>query len=87
MHGGWFPNFFKSAIPLAYFAEGAPTPYKLCSLDANFLRNAGFSFSLFAVFLVAWLLVSLVVVVFYKVCKRREIFYPKIMKQALFAGI
>ena len=86
-HGGFFPNFFSSAIPEGYFAESAPEPYKLISLDANLVRNAGFSFSLFAVFLVSWFLISLAVAILYKCFSNRDFFYKKIIKNSLLAGI
>ena len=70
-HGGFFPNFFSGTIPNGYYAQGAPEPYKLISLDANLVRNAGFSFSLFGVFLAAWLLITLVVLILYKCCSKR----------------
>jgi hypothetical protein len=86
-HGGFFPNFFEATIPEGYFARGAPEPYKLISLDANFLRNAGFSFSLLLVFLVVWLVVSALVYLIFRVCKRRDVYYGRVMKNALIAGI
>ena len=70
-HGGFFSNFFSRAIPSGYYDQGAPEPYKLISLDANLLRNAGFSFSLFAVFLAAWLLITIIVLILYKCCSKR----------------
>ena len=86
-HGGFFPNFFSGQIPTGYFEEGAPEAYKLISFDSNLVRNAGFSFSLFAVFLAAWLLLTFLVVIVYKCCSRKEICYPTIAKNSLIAGI
>lgn len=70
-HGGLFPNLFSGTIPDNYYAEGSPEPYKLISFDSNYFRNAGFSFSLLAVFLAALLLISLLVYFVYKCCSRK----------------
>lgn len=86
-HGGFFTNFWGRTIPSGYFEESAPEPYKLCSFDTNFIRNAGFSLSLFAVFLAAWLLVTLIVVFLNKCCSRKEFLFPSIIKNSLIAGI
>lgn len=87
MHGGFFRNFWIYTIPGGYYEINAPEPYKLTNLDANFIRNAGFSLSMFAVFLVSWVIISLVVVIIRKCCHRRDTLYPKIIKNSLFAGI
>lgn len=86
-HGGFFRNFWINTIPGNYYELNAPEPYKLTNVDTNFIRNAGFSLSLFAVFLVAWAIISLLVFCIYKFCCRRDSFYPKIIKNSLFAGI
>lgn len=86
MHGGFFRNFWKYTIPSGYYEESAPESYKLTNLDANFIRNAGFSLSLFAVFLAGWLLISLTIWIL-SCCNKKEPYYPRIIKQVLFAGI
>jgi hypothetical protein len=86
-HGGFFRNFWKYTVPSGYFDFDAPESYKLKTLDANFIRNAGFSLSLLALFLVALAIISLVILLFNKIFAKRDVIYPKIIKNALFAGI
>jgi hypothetical protein len=87
MHGGFFTNFWKYTIPGGYYEINAPESYKLTTLDANFIRNAGYSLSMLAVFLVAWAIISLIVIIVRKCCHRRDILYPKIIKDSLVSGI
>lgn len=71
-HGRFFTNFWGgSTIPDSYYEHNVPEPYKLISLDTTFIRNAGFSLSLFAVFLAAWVIASLFAFILYKCCCRR----------------
>ncbi len=86
-HGGFFTNFWGKTIPSGYYEINAPVPYKLISLDANFIRNAGFSLSLFAVFLIAWAIITLCVIIVNKCCSRKEFLFPPIIKNSLIAGI
>jgi hypothetical protein len=53
-HMGFFPNFFTT--PNQYRENDAPISYKLASTDANFIRNAGFSISIFLTFIGGWAL-------------------------------
>ncbi len=55
-HAGFFPNFFT--IPNGYREDGAPISYKLATLDANFIRNAGFTVSISLVYFVGLALVA-----------------------------
>lgn len=87
MHGGYFRNFWKYTVPDGYYEISAPESYKLTTLDSNFIRNAGFSLSLFTVFLAAWAIISLLILIISKCCCRPTIIYPKIIKHSLFAGI
>ena len=87
MHGGFFRNFWKYTIPGDYYELNAPEPYKLTNADSNFIRNAGFSLSILSVFLVAWAIISFIVIIVRKCCQRRDTYYPKIMKDSLIAGI
>lgn len=87
MHGGFFRNFWKYTVPAGFYEINAPESYKLTNLDANFIRNAGFSLSILAVFLVSWLIVSFIVVIINKVGHRKDALYPKIVKDSLIAGI
>lgn len=86
-HGGFFTNFWGNTVPAGYHEISAPEPYKLISLDAVFIRNAGFSLSLFAVFLIAWAIICLIVLFLNKSCCRKEFLFPSIMKNSLIAGI
>jgi hypothetical protein len=90
-HFGFYPNYFTRTLPDGYvegFAEPheVPLPYRLLSVDANFIRNAGFAFSLLLTFIVAWLLIVLVVYVL-KGTGRSEVWYPKIAKDSLLAAV
>jgi hypothetical protein len=42
---------------------------------------------MFAVFLVAWAIISLTILIVKKCCHRRDVLYPKIIKNSLIAGI
>jgi hypothetical protein len=66
MHGGFFVNLFQYVIPSNYYEISAPLSYKLTNLDANFIRNAGFSISLLIVALMFWTLISLTTFVIHK---------------------
>lgn len=86
MHGGFFRNFWADTIPGGYYELYAPESYKLTNLDANFIRNAGFSLSLLVVFLIAWAIVSLIILII-RCCNKKDALYPKIVKDSLLAGI
>lgn len=45
-----------------------PNSYRLLTGDANFIRNAGFSFSLLATFIAAFIVICLVILLIKKVC-------------------
>lgn len=55
-HLGFFPNFFTT--PNMYRENEAPISYKLATTDANFIRNAGYSISIFLVFIGGWALLT-----------------------------
>lgn len=55
-HLGFFPNFFTT--PNMYRENDAPISYKLATTDANFIRNAGYSISIFIVFVGGWAIVT-----------------------------
>lgn len=96
-HWYFFPNFFRRTIPPGYF-EGfsknatnnnqyLSNSFRLSSADANFIRNAGFSLSLLFTFIVAFLVVVLMIWLLKKVCKKSEVWYYKIARDALIAAI
>jgi len=87
MHGGFFRNFWKFTTPSGYFDIDAPESYKLTTLDADFIRNAGFSLSILSVFLAAWAIISIIILIINKCCCRRDVIYPRIIKNSFFAGI
>ena len=64
-----------------------PNSYRLLTGDANFIRNAGFAFSLLATFLAAFLVVILMIHILRKFCGKYELWYKKVAKQALLAAI
>ena len=55
--------------------------------DANFIRNAGFSFSLLLTFLFVYLIIIGILLLLKYVCGKYDIWYKRIAKQTLFAGI
>jgi hypothetical protein len=69
-HFGFFPNFFKNMIPSNYVELAAPNSYKLATLDANIVRNAGFAFSLLLVFIGCYGLITLVCWIIAKIFKK-----------------
>ena len=90
-HWGFYPNYFKQSIPKGYvegFAEKEhmPNPYKLETIDANFIRNSGFAFSLLLTFLAVFAVVVLVLILLREIGKRYEVWYGKIARDALIAA-
>jgi hypothetical protein len=65
---GFFPSFFT--IPNGYREDAAPISYKLATLDANFIRNAGFTISISLVYFVGLALVSGLIYLLYKYGKK-----------------
>lgn len=63
-HAGFFPNFFS--IPNGYREDAAPISYKLANVDANFIRNAGFTISISLVYFVGLALISGLIYLLYK---------------------
>ena len=95
-HFGFFPNYFLPTIPPNYM-EGnlknqlltlnfLPNSYRLLTGDANFIRNAGFSFSLLATFVCAFVVIVVLIWVLNKICRKNELWYGRVAKQALIAG-
>lgn len=86
MHMGFFPNYFKYTVPIQYDETQAPLPYKLATLDGNFIRNAGYAISLFITFLVAWTVLCLCVYLINKILRKSDIWYQGIAKNSLIAA-
>ena len=84
---GFFPNFFKNTIPSNYVELEAPNSYKLATLDANIIRNAGWAFSLLLVFIGAYALITFFCWLLKSVCLKTEAWHPRIAINALIAGI
>ena len=97
-HFGFFPNYFKGTIPEGYY-EGfsstitdpeyryVPNSYRLLTADANYIRNAGYAFSLLLTFLAAFFIVILFIKILKKFCGKYELWYKKVARQAFYAGI
>ena len=83
---GFFPNFFGNTVPSNYVELAAPNSYKLSTMDANLIRNAGWAFSLLLVFLGAWGIITFFCWVLKAVCNKSEAWYPKIAVNSLIAG-
>lgn len=87
MHMGFFPNYFKYTVPIQYDETDAPLPYKLATLDGNFIRNAGYAVSLFITFLVAWFVICLGAYLINKILKRKDAWYAGVAKSSMIAAI
>jgi hypothetical protein len=86
-HFAFFPNFFSSSVPNNYVELAAPNSYKLATLDANIIRNAGFAFSLLLVFVGAYALVTLVCLAIANLLRKPDVWHPKIAVGALVGGL
>lgn len=95
-HWEFFPNFFRQTIPNDYYEgydsvnngeEYLSNSYRLATGDANFIRNAGFSFSLLITFILGFIAVLILIWLLKKCCKKSELWYYKIAKQAMFAAV
>lgn len=84
-HFGFFPNFFANTIPSAYIELAAPSSYKIATLDANIVRNAGFAFSLLLVFILAYAIITFACWAIGR-CKP-DVWHPKIAVNSLIGGI
>lgn len=78
-HWEFFPNFFRNSVPRDYYEgfdsqnngeEYLSNSYRLATGDANFIRNAGFSFSLLIVFILGFIAVLLLIWCLKKCCKK-----------------
>ena len=86
-HARFLPNLFDSAIPDHYYEQKAPPSFKLLNIDGNYFRNAGFSLGWLLIFIAIFILCTLLVwALLYKKNGRKEIWYPKVARQALIAG-
>lgn len=83
---GFFPNFFENTIPSNYVELAAPNSYKLSTMDANIIRNAGWAFSLALVFLGAWGIITFFCWVVKSCCHKPDIWHPKIAVNSIIAA-
>jgi hypothetical protein len=86
-HFGFFPNFFVNTIPSNYVELAAPNSYKLATLDANIVRNAGFAFSLLIVFVAAYAFVTIFCWVAAHLMQKPDVWHPKIAVNSLVGGL
>ncbi len=86
-HFGFFPNFFAKNIPSNYVELAAPNSYKLATLDANIVRNAGFAFSLLIVFIGGYAVVTMLCWIIAHLFNKPDVWHPKIATNSLAAGI
>ena len=86
-HFGFFPNFFVDSIPPNYVELGAPNSYKLATMDANIVRNAGFAMSLLLVFLGTYAIITVFCLLIHKYCLKPDVWHPKIAVNSLIAGL
>lgn len=87
-HAWFLPNIFAGVIPVGYREADAPVSYMLLNNDGNYFRNAGFSLGWMLIYIAAFgLIAGLVWGVLYKVKGKDEIWFPKMARQALIAGV
>lgn len=86
-HFGFWPNFFGNQVPAQYIELDAPNSYKLATIDANIVRNAGWAFSLLLVFLGIWGIVTFISWLLQAVFKKEDAWHPKIIVNSLFGGV
>lgn len=86
-HGGFFLNFFQNSVPPGYFEKDAPNSFKLATMDANIIRNAGFSFSFLLVYIACYFVATSFVWIVSKCCRKPDMWYPRIAVNALIAGV
>lgn len=86
-HFGFFPNFFSSTIPPRYVELAAPNSYKLATLDANVVRNAGFAFSLLIIFIGAYAFITVFCWVAANLMRKPDVWHPKIAVNSLAGGV
>lgn len=86
-HFAFFPNFFSSSVPNNYVELAAPNSYKLATLDANVIRNAGYAFSLLLVFVGVYALVTMVCWTIANLLRKPDVWHPKIAVSALVGGL
>jgi hypothetical protein len=86
-HFGFFPSFFANTIPSNYVELSAPNSYKLATLDANIVRNAGWAFSLLLVFIGAYAVITFICWVLSSVCNKPDSWHPRIAVNSLIGGI
>lgn len=80
---GFFPNFFTSTIPSNYVELAAPNSYKLSTMDANIVRNAGWAFSVFLVYLGGWALLTFICWLLKACCHKKDAWHPRIAVNSL----
>lgn len=86
-HFGFFPNFFANTIPSNYIELAAPNSYKLATLDANIVRNAGWAFSLLLVFIGAYGIITFFCWMLSSICNKPDTWHPRIAVNSLIGGI
>jgi hypothetical protein len=57
IHLNFYPNYFSSLLSVS---EPSTPAFALYNIDANFIRNAGFSISLMLTFLIIWGVASII---------------------------
>ena len=86
-HFGFWPNFFGNRVPAAYLELEAPKSYKLATIDANIVRNAGWAFSLLLVFIGVWGICTFTCWLLKAVCHKDDAWHPRMVVNSLFGGI
>lgn len=80
---GFFPNFFSGTIPSNYVELDAPNSFKLATMDANMVRNAGWAFSLLLIFIGVYAIITFSCWVLGALCNKPEAWHPKIAVNSL----
>ena len=86
-HFGFFPNIFQDHIASNYVENQAPNSYKLATMDANVIRNAGFSISLLLIFIGGYFFAIAFIRIALHLLQKPDIWHPTIAVNSFIAVI
>lgn len=86
-HFGFFPNIFKDNIPSSYIETQAPNSYKLATMDANIVRNAGFSMSILLIFIGSYFFVITFCRIAMHLLQKPDLWHYKIAVNSFIAAV
>lgn len=72
-HLGFIPNIFEKSIPDGYY-EYAPVSYRLVNIDANLIRNGGFSLTALIILIIIFIFFIIIHAILKFALKKRVFF-------------